>query len=187
MCEDRKIMKQQNMFINVLLVITLLLLWSGIFLFTVLFWLWDGFLSVDGGVFLYVLGVLYLSAFVLPILLRNRIKKYISLPLSMIISTFFAMILAGGVLFGAKGYISDFTPEKWSGNPNLRYCMTKDLEEEYDIIGLKREEITRLLGSPDFDAESKMIYIIGMNLIDPIYYEIELENGMVAQTRTVTH
>ena len=76
MCEDRKIIKKQNMFINVLLVITLLLLWSGIFLFTVLFWLWDGFLSVDGGVFLYVLGVLYLSAFVLPILLRNRIKKY---------------------------------------------------------------------------------------------------------------
>lgn len=179
--------KQQNMFINVLLVITLLLLWSGILLFTFLFWLWDGFLSVDDGVFLYMLGALYLSAFVLPILLRNRIKKYISLPLSMIISTFFAMILAGVVLFGAKCYVSDFTPEKWSGNPNLRYCMTKNLEEEYHILGMERKEITSLLGSPDFGEEDKLIYRIGMNLIDPIYYEIKLQNGMATQTRTVTH
>lgn len=179
-------MKKQNIIIPVLLILTLMLLWGGILACTFVLWLTDGVLYYyKNGLLLVVLGVIYLLAFVLPILFRNRILKYNSLPLSMIISTFFAMILAGGVLFGAKGYISDFTPEKWSGNPNLRYCMTKDLEEEYDIIGLKREEITRLLGSPDFDAESKMIYIIGMNLIDPIYYEIELENGMAAQTRTV--
>lgn len=184
MCEGNN-MKKQNILINIVLILTLLLLWSGILLFTFILWISGGVLYYfKNGLLLLGLGLIYLSAFVLPIACRKRIKKYIGLPLSMIISTFLAVLLAGGVLLGAKCYISAFTPEKWSENPNLRYCMTKDLEEEYNIMGMEKDELTSLLGAPDFGAESKMIYIIGINLIDPIYYEIALENGIVIGAKT---
>lgn len=62
--------------------------------------------------------------------------------------------------------------------------MTEDMEEECKIIGKRREEITQLLGLPDFDAGNKITYIIGINLIDPIYYEIELKNGIATTAKT---
>ena len=98
-------------------------------------------------------------------------------------------------IIGAGAYaVFNFTPERWSRDKEHRHLMIKDLEREYDIIGMTDEEIISLLGEPENTAtlptgtDAKCLsYYIASGYIDPVFYEIIFEDGVAVNTQKVEH
>lgn len=92
--------------------------------------------------------------------------------------------------YGFFKYYSDFTPSKWHRvNHDVRQYMIDSLEEKYNIIGMTQEEITELLGTPDYSQDNEYRhdeyqpcyyeYIISYAMIDPVVYRINFDNETV--------
>lgn len=99
-----------------------------------------------------------------------------------------AAVLSLCILFGAslgiEGYMSDFTVEKW-GNEDyteLRYLMIDDLEQEYDLIGMDKEEVIDLLGD-EGDYDRTLRYEVQRGWLDQEFFCLSYdENGKITST-----
>ncbi len=172
---------------TVLLSVILVFFWTVILGVTYLMRiLSDVFRYFGNGVLPYLIAAIYILAFVIPFLLRKRIKGTLSMPAALILSTVAAVILALLLMVGARSYISEFTPTKWEKNPHLRSYMLEDLENEHSIIGMRGEEIRALLGEPtDQLADGGWEYFVGFGLIDPYGYQIRFEHEVAVSTKLV--
>lgn len=145
------------------------------------------FTLLGGGILVYITALLYILAFVLPILFRKRISKYLSMPLSFIVFTIISLVLVVCISLGGRSYISEFSSEKWSNNEGLRTYMVEDLEEEHKIVGMTDKEVLELLGEPDdiWELSEKeryaYIYYIGTDIIgeSDMYFVSFLDNVVV--------
>ncbi len=184
-------MGKQNIILNILCTVVLLIGWAGI-LFVSFFLLVFSpmFTSLGNGILVNITAIIYILVFVLPILFRKRITKYFSLPLSFLIFTIISVVLVGSILAIAKGYISDFSQEKWGKYESLRTYMIDDLEEEHGIVGKTEKEVLELLGEPMYNYGNETIiryeYYAGDG-IDSYYYEIVFENGIAKDTTVAQH
>ena len=181
-------MNKQNIVFNIVFSIVLILAWSAILFATFILWLIsDVFRLFGNGMLMYVFAFIYALTFIIPIIFRKRIVKYIPLVLSFAVCTIFSVIIVGFVLVGAKSYISVFTQEKWDNNEQLRSYMIDDLEEKHQIVGKTKDEIIELIGEPTYSYDNFYEYLIGYDIIDNIGYQIEFEDNVAKNTTVVVH
>lgn len=186
--EKTKIAK--NIF-NIFLIMILIMLWAGILFLTSCLWVFsDLFRTLNYGLLTYIFAVIYALAIILPIVFRKRITKYLSLPITYLISTIIAVITVGVIFVGSVLYISEFSQQKWDNNSLLRIHMIDDLEQEHKIIGKTEQEIIDLLGEPACIYDTNQIiyeYYVGDSGSDPYGYKIKFENNIVKSTVVVEH
>ncbi len=184
-------MNRQNLILNIFYSIVLILAWAGIlFISFLLYLVSDMFRFLGNGILIYITVFIYALAFVLPIIFRKRMSKYLSLPLSFMVFTVFSVVIVGCILLGADNYISGFSQEKWNDNERLRIYMIDDLEEKHKIVGKTNEEIIGLLGKPTYisnTTNNKYEYYVGESMIDSLGYQIEFENNIAINTELIEH
>ena len=62
----------------------------------------------------------------------------------------------------------DFNSKEWKNwtesetTPNTRWLMRKDLLKRYDLVGVSKDSITNLLGTPNSETNTKYFYQLGM-------------------------
>ena len=70
-----------------------------------------------------------------------------------------------GDYFNRKGFDS----EKWKSweeseaEPSLRWNMVHDLRNKYELIGMTRLEVKKLLGEPEQETKNEIRYYLGMS------------------------
>ena len=109
--------------------------------------------------------------------------------LNTIIITIFAVIICG---LGLRGKISGekFDSTKWKtadmnseANFSLRWDMMNSLRNDYDLIGMSKSEVIKLLGKPDadFSTEEDFRYYLGYSKtgINTGSLTVKFENGKV--------
>ncbi|MBR2365591.1 MAG: hypothetical protein IKA78_00300 [Oscillospiraceae bacterium] len=184
-------MDRQDLILNILFTIVLILGWIAIlFVSFLIYLLSDMVRNFGGGVLVYIAGLLYVSAFVLPILFRKRLSKHFPLPVSLIIFSILSVVAVVCMLGGAKRYISDFSREKWSAHERLRKYMIDDLEREHGIVGKTDTEIVALLGEPIYienEPQHTYEYYVGESIIDPCGYQIRFEDHIAVSTKLFEH
>ena len=82
---------------------------------------------------------------------------------------------------------TDFESEKWKkwemteDNWTLRWDMMDDLQDDYELVGMKEEEIIRLLGEPESKSSIEWTYDLGMARrgIDTGTLSLAFEDGKV--------
>jgi hypothetical protein len=66
---------------------------------------------------------------------------------------------------GVNQYYSTFTPEKWKKHIEQRVFMIDDLEKDYDLHKMSKNEVVRLLGEPTdstyFSDKHNLVYYLG--------------------------
>ncbi len=185
-------MNKKKLILNILYTIVLIIGWAGIISVSYLQYMFSPMFTLLGsGILVFITAIIYILTFVLPILFRKRISKYLSLPLSFIVFTIISVVLVGSILAVAKGYISEFNEKKWSNYERLRTYMIEDMEEEYEIVGMTDKEVLELLGEPMYNYGDETItryeYYAGDGIIDPYFYEIIFENGIAKDTTVAQH
>lgn len=176
---------------NVLLSILLLLMWCVILSVSFILLIVSDIIHHFGnGILKYIFSLIYILAFVLPIIFRKKLRRSFSLPLVLVVTTIISVMINSFMYIGINSYISDFSREKWDRNEKLRIHMIKDLENEYHIIGRNEKEIEELLGRPtnipDY-GEYRYEYYIGDSIIDPYTYDVIFDAGIVKETRIIEH
>ena len=119
--------------------------------------------------------ILPIIILLLPIILKIITKKqfYKSILLSLIaVVVYFTIVFA--TIFGIEKYMSNFTSEKWNNEKysNLRYLMLNSLEEKYNLVGMKKNEVTEILGK-EYENEQYMYYYVGGQWLRSFYYCLE--------------
>lgn len=145
-------------------------------------------------IFLMILGVILLSAFIISIAKHNCRKAYLIVFLSTI-SVSLAVCLSGFIVTNSKyKNFAEFTVEKWadaSNNHDYRGVMINSFLEKYNIMGYHTDAIEVLLGNPDskanFNGETYSIhsdafcyiYDLGYyeDFMDPTTFEITFNSA----------
>ena len=131
---------------------------------------------------------------IMPLIFKFVFKKkfYKSICYSaLIIIVYILMLLV--LTFGIRNYFKTFTTEKWTNNNwhGFRYLMIQDLEKQYDLIGMKKEEIYKILGKEDrnlneFDDNSSLCYSMRDGFFEGDYYIIILnDEGIAIDIKTI--
>lgn len=104
--------------------------------------------------------------------------------------------LSLGTEFGVKAYFTSFTVNKWANFPDNRYLMIDDLENNYNIIGMSKDEVESLLGSSYLQngyyngrqlSDNVETWTYGIKkefLADKYYMLVYDRNGIVTETDT---
>lgn len=111
--------------------------------------------------------ILPLVLLILPVIIK--VKFNISFYRSILFSFFCLFIYF--VIFGMyTSYFDTFTESKWKNEKyiNLRYSMIDDLEKKYNLIGMNKDEVIKILGDPIETKDGEMCYPIGS-----VYISIE--------------
>lgn len=183
-------MEKKDTGLNIALSILLIFFWGAVLLVTFLLWLVsDVFRLLWNGALLYVFACLYGLAFILPVIFRKRLAKYLPLPASMLAFGLLSALLCICLLSGARSYISSFSRQKWKHYQRLRIYMIDDLEKKHQIIGKTGEEIVDLLGEPYRYETDNVVYeyYVGDSIIDPYGYRLTFENNTVKKAELIEH
>ena len=69
------------------------------------------------------------------------------------------------VMSGVNEYESRFTTERWLNDDEGRVYLVDDLMNEHELIGMTKEEVITLLGSPTeteyFKEKDNVVYFLG--------------------------
>jgi len=129
--------------------------------------------------------VLPIIILLLPIILKIILKKqfYKSILLSLkVVGVYLILVVLTSI--SIRIYISNFTPEKWNNEKysDLRYLMINDLEEKYNLVGMKKEEVIQILGKEYGKNINCIYYHIGVNWLEVFYYYLEYdENDIITK------
>lgn len=123
------------------------------------------------------------------IIFRRRLNKIWKYPLILIASSLVIFLCGLGVLDGGYRYYGNFTPQKWIDNPDYRYLMIDSLERKYDIVGMSKQDITDLLGSPtNINRQTGSYeYFIDPGFMDCVTYDIYFNNDIAVKTSKTVH
>lgn len=81
-----------------------------------------------------------------------------------------------------------FDSQKWKTDESLRYGMLKNLKKEYNLVGLSKAEIIKLLGKPNkqFESSSRSIFYYNLKKGHNHFFEakmkVHFDNGKVKGT-----
>lgn len=109
---------------------------------------------------------------------KNKIALFILVVLSCVAILFFVFVGSG----------KSFNSEKWKSwketesSMSLRWDMKDDLVDNYNLVGMVKEEVIGLLGEPDYRTTFSVEYFLGMSGhgIDTGTLTLLLKNGKVA-------
>lgn len=118
-----------------------------------------------------------------------RLLKIFGLVLGWIVGLYLLLIL----FLVAGPYVTDylsrttFDSEKWKNwkmsedEMTLRWDMTHDLQEEYELVGMTEQQVIELLGIPGSKSIREWTYDLGMarHGIDTGTLSLTFENGKV--------
>lgn len=121
---------------------------------------------------IYIPIILILLPLVFKFILKKQFYKSILYSIVVII-IYIPMVFI--LQYGITNYMRDFTQQKWNNYIDLRYLMIEDFEEKYETIGKEKEDIYKILGTPDvvFEPDTEMgsfCYQVGYDLFDVKYY-----------------
>jgi amino acid transporter len=92
-------------------------------------------------------------------------KRKLKIRFIVISSLGFALLFFCVVLLGVYEYESRFTAERWLNDDEERVYLVDDLINEHELIGMTKEEVFTLLGSPTeteyFKEEDNVVYYLG--------------------------
>ncbi len=131
----------------------------------------------------------------LPIIFKFIFNKkfYKSVCYSALMIIFYILLLFL-LQLGIRNYFSTFTKEKWT-NENwhgFRYLMIEDLEKQYDLIGMNKEEIYQILGEEDrklyeFNDSNSLCYSMRNGFFEGDYYIVILNDEDIVIDIDITH
>lgn len=131
----------------------------------------------------------------LPIIFKLIFKKkfYKSVCYSALIIILYILLLFL-LQFGIRNYFNTFTKEKWI-NENwhgFRYLMIEDLEKQYNLIGMNKEEIYQILGEEDrklneFNDNKSLCYSMRNGFFEGDYYIIILNDEDIVIDIDIKH
>ena len=84
------------------------------------------------------------------------------------------------VRFSCYAYLGQFTPEKWEKHYSYRNFMFEDLRKDYDLHGMTRDELEKLLGKPLSSNENELVYYYSYSIFDETNIYFVLENEKVS-------
>lgn len=178
-------MNNSNAIKRNIIVITWILLMFIIFLISVIHPFVSGTVKSIIGKPLWLLIYILLPIFtVIGFLLINkhlRWKKIFVYAVCMIIAYLMIVSLTS---MSCYMYIQNFTTEKWSRYINERNLMLKDLENNYQLIGMTVNEVKEMLGNPDLESENEIEYVIGKGFIDPEMFVLKYNEQIVTDFYT---
>lgn len=107
------------------------------------------------------------------------------------VAAMFFAVIAVITELGLMTYLARFTVDKWESFPHCRYLMTYDLDSNYKIVGMSKNEIINLLGTPNqynssftYGGEA-WTYGTKKGFLFDKYYVVEFDkNGIAADTNT---
>lgn len=187
---------KKNEILGVVLGILFYLLGSIIFFYLYVFE------SLSGSISDFSSTLFYISYLIIPIIIlvmplifkfafKKRFYKSVCYSSLMVIIYIFILLL---LTFGIKKYFNTFTTEKWSNDNwhGFRYLMIEDLEKQYNLIGMKKEEIYQILGKEDrtlkeFDDNSSLCYSMRNGFFEGDYYIIILNDENIVTDIQTTH
>ncbi len=83
-------------------------------------------------------------------------------------------------------YFKEFDAEKWKNHQLIRYLMIDDMESEHEFIGMTRDEVIGILGTPDDSFDDRLVYFIDTQSFMRIkYYVLTLEDDVVIEKTIV--
>ncbi len=161
-----------------------------------LFWILLAYLSfivnmLDGVINLFSSVLFIISIFIIPILFillpfifKKLLKKewYKAFVYSFIINVIYIIIIVPVIRFGIISYMKSFSIKKWNNYDNLRYLMIDDLEKNHNLIGMKKDDVNKLLGKEDSNYEG-MCYFVKSEFLDSYFYCLKYdENNIITET-----
>lgn len=168
--------------VSVSLYLMFALMWCGIIYFYLLMFLQSDIMNyVWNGILKDLFIIVSFVCMFIPIIFRRKLK--LRKPLLMVIFTVLSVLLNFVLYCSAACYISNFSKEKWDNHEKLRYCMVYSIERKYEMTNKSKQEITTLLGKPDYVQEGGAYrYYIGGQSESFYIYDIFFEKGVVART-----
>ena len=122
--------------------------------------------------------ILPIAAFLVPIIIK-LIKKtsFKSFLCSALLSLLVYSLILLTVRFSCYVYLGQFTPEKWEKHYLYRNFMFEDLQKDYQLQGMTKDELEKLLGKPLSSNENELVYYYSYSFLDEtnIYFVFENE------------
>ncbi len=152
----------------------------GIFGFYFLFimGITSGFLDLKK-LFLILFVILPIIVLLLPIVIKTIMKiEFYKCILFSLIGVVIYFIIFSIVLLS----IGTFSESNWKNDQymNLRYLMIDDLESKYDLIGMNKDEIMKLLG--ETSGEGELCYPTSSFMITTYFYCLRYdENNLITE------
>lgn len=94
------------------------------------------------------------------------------------------------MMTGLYFYLIQFNPGKWeNAAPWHKRIMVNDLLDDYDIIGMSKNEVIKLLGETETSfGGDDLYYYLGSGLImSEIYLHVIIEEDFVLDVEVFTH
>ncbi|MBQ9985774.1 MAG: hypothetical protein IJP38_05650 [Oscillospiraceae bacterium] len=142
-----------------------------------------------GLLFFYVLPIAF---FIAPFVIKFITKcSFWKIALYAFLSVLIYILIFWGTDLMCIEYCKSFTPEKWAKYPYERYYMVDDLNEEYELRGMTRDELTLLLGKPEDSLSDKdthsadIIYVIESKLLSGQKLRFIMEGEIVSDIKII--
>lgn len=140
-------------------------------------------------IFIYVIVPWILLFLPLAIKLFWKIKYLKSLLISFIVSIIYIIALA--LLINGLSYnFRSFSTSKWLKHEENRYLMINDLEQKYELIGMKVEEVEKILGTDwenysvnDSETKAMYYYIKGLFMSTDYYVLIYDDDYIITEIK----
>lgn len=142
-------------------------------------WFLGGFAGLDFW-FLLLLVLLPLLLIFLPVIIIVKQKFKIAFYRGVILS-FFAVAIYLLIVSMFLSYFDTFTESKWKNDKyaNLRYLMIDDLEKKYNLIGMNKDDVIKILGDPLEAEEGEMCYQVSSVFITVNYYCLRYDDNNI--------
>ncbi|MBQ9985780.1 MAG: hypothetical protein IJP38_05680 [Oscillospiraceae bacterium] len=117
--------------------------------------------------FFILLVAAFLTPFIIKLRKKNTFKQFL---ISAALSIAVLIVIILGTYSACYIYLSQFTPDKWEAYPNQHYIMFDDLQKDYELRGMTKEELTELLGEEDgsvyTEDEAKVSYFFRSGFLE---------------------
>ena len=124
--------------------------------------------------------ILPIAAFLVPIIIKlSKDTSFRYFLCSSLISLLIYILILLTVRFSCYVYLGQFTPEKWEKHYLYRNFMFEDLQKDYQLQGMTKDELQELLGEPRFADEDELVYYYAYSFLDDYDIYFKLEDGKV--------
>lgn len=133
--------------------------------------------------------------FIMPIIVKFIFKKkFYQAILCGCIGIIVYIFLIIGSTFGINRYFNTFSKEKWCNDNwhSFRYLMIDDMEEKYNLIGMKKSEVYNILGKEDTELEKRqgeyaICYSTRNGLLEGDDYQIFFNDDDIVTKTSIVH
>ncbi len=152
---------------------------ASVFIFS-LFLEFDCALFISHCLSAFCFFILPIAAFFTPILLKlSKDTSFRYFLCSSLISLLIYILILLTVRFSGYVYLGQFTPEKWEKHYSYRKFMFEDLQKDYQLQGMTKDELQELLGEPRSADEDELVYYYAHSFLDDYNIYFKLEDGKV--------